>query len=88
MADHRNKKKPVNDRLWVRVLCGILGILMILGTFVYVLASFQLNAADEVRVNEREIAVGIAYGNDLLPTYTVTADGGFSVGIAVSAPLS
>ena len=87
MAGQNKRPNNVGDRLWVKILCGILGILMVLGTFVYVFTSFDMNAvgSDNVRSQSSdEISVGIAYGNDLLPTYTVTAEGGFSVGIAVS----
>lgn len=82
MADRRNNKKPINEQLWVRILCGFLGILMALGTLFYVLSTLELGAANESADIEREIAVGIAYGNDLLPTYTVSAENGFNISVS------
>ena len=81
MADRNRNKKPIQEQLWVRILCGFLGILMALGTLFYVFATFELRAASESVQSEHEIAVGIAYGNDLLPTYTVSGKSGFDVSI-------
>jgi len=82
MADRNYDKKPPNDRLWVRILAGALGILMALGTFVYVFASFESRADNEVVPTEQEITVGIAYGNESLPTYTVCGKQGFDISVS------
>lgn len=81
MADRNKKKKPITEQLWVRIMCGFLAVLMVLGTLFYVFATFELRAANESIGSEREITVGIAYGNDLLPTYTVSCDNGFDVSV-------
>lgn len=80
MSDRRKPSKPVHEQLWVRILCGFLGILMALGSLFYVLSTFELRANEEKSVAlEQEISVGIAYGNNLLPTYTVSAEDGFKI---------
>ena len=82
MADRNKNRKPTHEQLWIRILCGFLGILMALSTLFYVFSTFELRAANESVGSEQEIAVGIAYGNDLLPTYTVECKDGFAVSVA------
>lgn len=82
MASRNNNKKPVNEQLWVRILAGALGILMALGTFVYVFASFEARAENQTVQDEQEITVGIAYGNETLPTYTVCGENGFDISVS------
>ena len=84
MSGRNKKTNPTGKDFWIKLLCGFLGILMVLGTVVMVLSTFEMHAEDDKTAKtetSEQISVGIAYGNDLLPTYTVTADGGFSIGI-------
>jgi len=81
MANRNKNRKTITEQLWVRIMCGFLAVLMVLGTLFYVFATFELRAANESAESEQEIAVGIAYGNNLLPTYTVSCDEGFDVSI-------
>lgn len=87
MSGRNKKTNPVGKDFWIKLLCGFLGILMVLGTVVMVFSTFEMRADGEKTENaatSEQISVGIAYGNDLLPSYTVTADGGFSIGIPTS----
>ena len=67
------------SKLAIRILCGFLAILMILGGLVSVAYLFIDHAHAADYPADLRVHVGLKYGSTMLASYTVTSSSGFSV---------
>lgn len=76
------------QKLWVRVLCGFLGALMVFGIVAMVISAAISSVAEEEKadaarstyaVEKDEISVGLYYSSTAVQSYTLSSDGTLTV---------
>lgn len=79
-------KKPVQTesttKLWVKVVCGILGFLMIFGILTMLFSTFQSVATENSDLQTRadqQISVGLYCNENAVQSYTLQSEQGFQV---------
>lgn len=79
-------KKPVQTepttKLWVKVVCGILGFLMVFGILTMLFSTFQSVATENGNLQTREdqqISVGLYCNENAVQSYTLQSEHGFEV---------
>ncbi len=88
----KNKQNQYN--LWIRILCGLLGLLMVLGIVLMIIETSVYSTAAEddetgkisasaditnkkLGISEKEISVGICYGDSSVESFTLASASGF-----------
>lgn len=84
-------KKPnqtdATAKLWVRIICGFLGFLMIFGVLVMAISVFRSNAAEMPPANtqpDQQISVGLYCNETAVQSYTLYSDQGFQLKLSPS----
>ncbi|MGM9646844.1 MAG: SpoIID/LytB domain-containing protein [Eubacteriales bacterium] len=84
-------KKPVNsdssNKLWVKIVCGIMGFMMIFGVLVMMISTLQSAAVesnDSPTVTDQQISVGLYCNENAVQSYALSAEYGFRVSVATS----
>lgn len=79
-------KKPVQTepttKLWVKVVCGILGFLMVFGILTMLFSTFQSVATGNGNLQNRadqQISVGLYCNENAVQSYTLQSEHGFQV---------
>lgn len=83
----QNQNKDLSERLWVRILCGILGAAMVFAVVLMLFESFGRRADAAVddsaafaeKTASASIRVGLRYGDSAAPSFTLTSASGLSV---------
>lgn len=87
-----NKRKNGSDTpLWIRVICGILGVLMVLGVVMMALPYMGQSMAYAAELttlsdtgNDAMIRVGLHAKSEAVTAFTVQSDGGFEMAYRIS----
>lgn len=79
-------KKPARSdsttKLWVKIVCGFLGFMMVFGILVMVFSSFQSSAIESensVTVPDQQISVGLYCNENAVQSYALSAENGFKI---------
>ena len=85
-------KRPVQGdpttKLWVKIVCGFLGFMMVFGILVMVFSAFQSSAIESessVAVPDQQISVGLYCNENAVQSYALTAENGFTVAVGSTA---
>lgn len=80
--DNHSGREP-SGKLWVRLMCGFLGIVMVIAIVFMLLQSFSdIATADSLTPSElasTEISVGLCYGDSAEQSFTLASANGFSL---------
>lgn len=81
---NNNRNNLPADRFWVRLICGILGFVMVFAIVLMLVQTISASASYEVNrvsagtdLSETEISVGLCYGDTAVQSYTLASAGGF-----------
>ncbi len=82
-------KKPSSNesgtKLWVKVLCGIMGFMMVFGVLVMLFSTMHTHAVENDSVSllpDQQISVGLYCNENAVQSYSLRADKGFQIGTA------
>lgn len=78
-----NQGREPSDKLWVRLMCGFLGVVMVIAIVFMLLQSFS-DVANAVTLTtsgiaSTEISVGLSYGDSAEQSFTLASASGFSL---------
>lgn len=79
------KKQETNNttKLWVKILCGIMGFLMVFGVLVMLISSLQSAALESddttVIVSDQMISVGLYCNDNAVQSYAIGSDDGVQI---------
>lgn len=79
------KKQETNNtaKLWVKIICGIMGFLMIFGVLVMLISSLQSAALENndavLTVPDQQISVGLYCNDNAVQSYALTSDDGIRI---------
>lgn len=83
-------KKPnradATSQMWVKVICGVMGFLMVFGVLVMLLSALTSNAAVSTTgvQDDQQISVGLYCNENAVQAYTLHAEEGFSLAVTPS----
>ncbi|MBQ8288956.1 MAG: SpoIID/LytB domain-containing protein [Clostridia bacterium] len=86
-------KKPVKGdtttKMWVKIVCGIMGFLMVFGVLIMLISSLQtaaVESTDSLTVPDQQINVGLYCNENAVQSYALSSEHGFQVTVAPSGP--
>ncbi|MBQ8382302.1 MAG: SpoIID/LytB domain-containing protein [Clostridia bacterium] len=84
-------KKPVKGdattQTWVKIVCGIMGFLMVFGVLVMLISSLQTAAVESNQsqtVPDQQISVGLYCNENAVQSYALSAEHGVQIAVAPS----